>query len=157
MKMKLTFVAGTYSITHVRNAEIKQLSPLVFTMLWDIDLIFGMWVYNDKLQIKFTFMIIHSHTKNQVNISNRSEIKWWQLNIWTNFKSPTAVSWPKIIQPEEISKMICNLWLYTLIPKIKSISQINVMFYRYRTSYSYASVVDSWSHQGLVRQYCFLE
>ena len=24
-------------------------------MLWDIDLIFGMWVYNDKLQIKFTF------------------------------------------------------------------------------------------------------
>jgi len=24
-------------------------------MLWDVDLIFGMWVYNDKLQIKFTF------------------------------------------------------------------------------------------------------
>jgi hypothetical protein len=48
-------VAGTYSITHVRNAEIKQLSPLVFTMLWDIDLLVGMWVYNDKLQIKFTF------------------------------------------------------------------------------------------------------
>ena len=24
-------------------------------MLWDINLIFGMWVYNDKLQIKFTF------------------------------------------------------------------------------------------------------
>jgi hypothetical protein len=24
-------------------------------MLWDIELIFGMWVYNDKLQIKFTF------------------------------------------------------------------------------------------------------
>jgi hypothetical protein len=24
-------------------------------MLGDIDLIFGMWVYNDKLQIKFTF------------------------------------------------------------------------------------------------------
>jgi hypothetical protein len=31
------------------------LSPLVFAMLWDIDLIFGMWVYNDELQIKFTF------------------------------------------------------------------------------------------------------
>ena len=29
--------------------------PLFFGMLWDIDLIFGMWVYNDKLQIKFTF------------------------------------------------------------------------------------------------------
>ena len=24
-------------------------------MLWDIELIFGMWVYSDKLQIKFTF------------------------------------------------------------------------------------------------------
>jgi hypothetical protein len=27
-------------------------------------------------------MIIHSHTKNQVNISNHSEIKWWHPNIW---------------------------------------------------------------------------
>ena len=24
-------------------------------MIWDIDLIFGLWVYNDELQIKFTF------------------------------------------------------------------------------------------------------
>jgi hypothetical protein len=39
------------------------------------------------------------------------------------FQSPMAVSWPNIIQPEWISKLICNLWLYTLIPKIKSISQ----------------------------------
>jgi hypothetical protein len=30
------------------------------------------------------------------------------------FQSPTAVSWPKIIQPEQISKLICNLWLYAL-------------------------------------------
>jgi hypothetical protein len=26
-----------------------------FTMLWDIDLIFGMWVYSDELPIKFEF------------------------------------------------------------------------------------------------------
>jgi hypothetical protein len=31
------------------------LSPLFFAMLGDIDLIFGVWVYNDELQIKFTF------------------------------------------------------------------------------------------------------
>jgi hypothetical protein len=37
------------------NSEIKQLSPLFFAMVWDIDLTFGMWVYNDKLQIMFTF------------------------------------------------------------------------------------------------------
>ena len=48
-------MAGTYSVIHVRNSEIKQLQPLFFAMLGDIDLIFGMWVYNDKLQIKFTF------------------------------------------------------------------------------------------------------
>jgi hypothetical protein len=48
---------------------------------------------------------------------NHIEIKWWHLNIW-----PTAVSWPKIIQSERISNLICNLWLYTLISKIKSIS-----------------------------------
>jgi hypothetical protein len=46
---------GLYSVAHVRNSEIKQLRPLFFAMLWDIDLIFGIWVYNDKLQIKFTF------------------------------------------------------------------------------------------------------
>ena len=99
-------MAGTYSVTHVRNSEIKQLSPLFllcfeiltwylvcgcimisyrsslcfvpvqrflaelwpldfeiwpniylsplyFTMIWDIDLVFGMIVYNHKLQINF--------------------------------------------------------------------------------------------------------
>ena len=40
------------------------------------------------------------------------------------FQSPTAVSWPKNIQQELISKLICDLWLYTLMPKIKSISPI---------------------------------
>jgi hypothetical protein len=49
------WLAGTYSVTHVRNSEIKQLRPLYFAMLWDIDLIFDKWVYNDKLQIKCTF------------------------------------------------------------------------------------------------------
>ena len=43
------------SVTHVCNSELKQLSPLFFSMLWDMDLIFGMWVYNDKLQIKVSF------------------------------------------------------------------------------------------------------
>jgi hypothetical protein len=45
-------VAGTYSVTHVRNSEIKQLQSLFFAMLGDIDLMFGLLVYNDELQIK---------------------------------------------------------------------------------------------------------
>jgi hypothetical protein len=48
-------VVGTYSVSQFCNSEIKQLSPLYFAMLWDIDLIFGIWVYNDELQIQFTF------------------------------------------------------------------------------------------------------
>ena len=44
-----------YSVIHVCNSEIKLLRPLFFAMLLVIDLIFGMCVYNDKLQIKFTF------------------------------------------------------------------------------------------------------
>ena len=41
----------TYSVNHVRNFEIKQLSPLCFAMPRDI------WylVYNEKLQFRFTF------------------------------------------------------------------------------------------------------
>ena len=31
------------------------MSPLFFAMFGDIDVIFGIWMYNDELQIKFTF------------------------------------------------------------------------------------------------------
>jgi hypothetical protein len=41
------------SVTHFRNSEIKQLSPFFFVMLWDIDLIFGMWVYTDQVYVLF--------------------------------------------------------------------------------------------------------
>jgi hypothetical protein len=30
------------------------LAKMYFTMLWDIDLIFVIWIYNDELQIKFS-------------------------------------------------------------------------------------------------------
>jgi hypothetical protein len=46
---------------------------------------------------------MHSHTKNQVNISNHSEKKVVTTKYLPKFQSPTAVSWPKIIQPEQIS------------------------------------------------------
>jgi len=38
------------------------------------------------------------------------------------FQTPTAASWPKIMQPECISKLICNLWLCTLMPT----NQVNI-------------------------------
>jgi hypothetical protein len=50
-------------------------------------------------------MNIHSHTKNQVNISNHSEKKGMTTKYLAKIQSPTAVSWPKIIQPERISKL----------------------------------------------------
>jgi hypothetical protein len=51
-------------------------------MLRDIDLIFGIWNYNDVLQI------------------NHCEKKVVTTIYLAKFQSPTAVSWPKIIQPE---------------------------------------------------------
>ena len=48
------FVANLQSLGFEIWTNI-QLSPLPFTMLWDIDLIFDIWNYNDELQIKFSF------------------------------------------------------------------------------------------------------
>jgi hypothetical protein len=45
-------VGPAFAAFHVSHNFFKI---IFFTMLWYIDLIFGMWVYNDKLQIKFTF------------------------------------------------------------------------------------------------------
>ena len=54
-------------------------------------------------------MIIHSHTKNQVNISKHSE----QKVVTTKY---LAITRPKIIGPERNVNLICNLLLYTHIP-----------------------------------------
>jgi hypothetical protein len=79
-------------------------------MHWYIDLIFGIWVYNDKLQIKYTF--------------RSGPVIFGRVMALGLCNSHLAVSWPKIIQPERISNLISNLWLDTLIQKIKSISQV---------------------------------
>ena len=39
----------------VKFGQIFSCHRFFFDMLRDIDLIFGIWVYNDELQIKFTF------------------------------------------------------------------------------------------------------
>jgi hypothetical protein len=83
--------------------------PKIIQPEWISTLICNLWLKTFIPKIKSISQII-------------LEIKWWQLNIWSNFKPQR----PKIIQPERISKLTCNLWLYTLIPKIKSISQIIV-------------------------------
>ena len=68
-------------------------------------------------------MIIHSHTKNQVNISKHSEKKVVTTKYLAKFQSPMAITQPKIIGPERNENLICNLSLYTHIPNTKSISQ----------------------------------
>jgi hypothetical protein len=68
-----------------------------------------MWVYNDKLQIKFTFRSGPMIFGRVVAVSNHSEQKMVTTKYLAKFQSPMAVSWPKIIQPERISNLICNL------------------------------------------------
>ena len=36
-------------------AKYLVVTTFFFTIIWDIDLIFGMWVYSDELPIKFEF------------------------------------------------------------------------------------------------------
>ena len=45
----------TYSRWALKFGHILICHHFYFTMIWDIDLIFGMWVYSDELPIKFEF------------------------------------------------------------------------------------------------------
>jgi hypothetical protein len=94
--------------SHTKNqVNISNHSEL----LRDIGLIFGIWVYNDELQIKFTFcsgsMIVGPWT-----------LKFGQIFSCHHFITTRS----KIIGPELNVNLICNSSLYTHIPKIKSIS-----------------------------------
>jgi hypothetical protein len=75
-----------------------------------------------KFKLDRYLITIHSHTKNQVNISNYNEKKV-ATKYLAKFQSPRAITRPKIIGPEQNVNLICNSSLYTHIPKIKSISQ----------------------------------
>jgi hypothetical protein len=48
----------TYSRWALKFGQIFSCHHFFFTMIWDIDLIFGMWVYSDELPIKFVPSII---------------------------------------------------------------------------------------------------
>jgi hypothetical protein len=80
-----------------------------------IDLIFGIWVYNDELQIKFTF-------RSGPMLFGRVNYGLWTLKFGQKLQSPKAITRPKIIGPEQNVNLICNSSLYTHMPKIKSIS-----------------------------------
>jgi hypothetical protein len=45
----------SYGLWTLKFGQIFSCHHFFFAMLGDIDLIFGIWVYNDELQIKFTF------------------------------------------------------------------------------------------------------
>jgi hypothetical protein len=58
LQIKFTFRSGPMIFGRVMALglwNLAKLSPLYFTMIWDIDLIFGMWVHSDELPIKFEF------------------------------------------------------------------------------------------------------
>ena len=60
LQIKFTFrfgpmIFGWVMALGLWNLAKYLIAPLFFAMLGDIDLIFGMWVYIDELQIKFTF------------------------------------------------------------------------------------------------------
>ena len=46
---------STYSHSALKFGQIFSCHHFFFTMIWDIDLVFRMWVYSDELLIKFEF------------------------------------------------------------------------------------------------------
>ena len=80
-----------------------------------------MWI-RSPIPIKH-YLLIDIEFFSELKVScGLSEKKVVTTKYLAKFQSPMAVSWPKIIRLERILKLICNLWLYILIPKIKSIS-----------------------------------
>jgi hypothetical protein len=67
-------------------------------------------------------MIMHSHTKNQVNISNHSN-KVVTTKYLAKFQSPRAITWPKIIGPERNVNLICNFSLKKSLNIPKGLSE----------------------------------
>jgi hypothetical protein len=132
-----------YPCPSFHNSEIKQLSPLFFAMLWDIDLIFGMWVYNYKLQIKYTFRSGPMIFGRVMALGLRNLVKY--LVVTTFFRYVGDID------------LIFDIWVYNDELQIKFLNSFRLndfwptYSHWYRTSYSYTSVVDSWSYQDLFR------
>jgi hypothetical protein len=77
-------------------------------------------------------------------------------SLWNSFRLndfwPTCRRWAL-----KFGQIFCCRHFISLLNQKKIQWLLKIMFNRYRTSYSYANVVDSWSYQDLFRQYCFLE
>jgi len=62
LQIKFTFRSGPMIFGRVMTLGLwnlaKYLVVTTFTMIWDIDLIFGMLVYNDELQINFEIHLL---------------------------------------------------------------------------------------------------
>ena len=67
--------------------------------------------------------LLYTHIPNIKSISSSIAKKVVTNKYLAKFQSPRAITRSKIIGPERNVNLICNLSLYTHIPKIKSISQ----------------------------------
>ena len=94
-RSSLHFLPGQWFLAELWLLDFEiwpkiQLSPVCFALLGDIDLIFGIWVYSDELQIKFTFcsgsMIFGSWILNFCQIFSCHHFVhyacWYWLNFW---------------------------------------------------------------------------
>jgi hypothetical protein len=61
-------VAGTYRVTQFRNSEIKQLSPLYFTMLWDHGG-YPLRIFFDQICVPYCFSLAKRICVAQMDVS----------------------------------------------------------------------------------------
>jgi hypothetical protein len=137
-QIKFTFRSDPMIVGRVMALGLWNLAKYLvvttfFAMLWDIDLIFGMWVYSDKLQIEFTFrsgpMIFGRVMALRLwNLAKYLVKKVVTTKYLAKFQSPRAITRPNIIGSERNVNLICNSLLYTHIQK----NQVNISFSHFK-------------------------
>jgi hypothetical protein len=128
-------------------------------MLWDIDLIFGMWVYKDKLQINFTFrsapmifgrvlaLELWNLAKYLVVTNTRKNVEFvilhqaWKEELWIRIVWSHGVD-KRMDSDPYVSALVCrwqNIYLFI---------HIVIICHKYQRSYILSSTYQSW-HIGI--------
>ena len=114
LQINCTFCSGPMIFGRVMAFRFWNLAKYLvvitfFAMLGDIDLTFGIWVYNDELQIQFAFCSGPTYSRWALQFGS---LRILRLAIWPNF-SLRAITRPQIIGPERNVNLICISSLYT--------------------------------------------
>jgi hypothetical protein len=109
-------VAGTYTVTHVRNSEIKQLSPLIFAKEPVIWFWFSIWLLKFKQNGGVTHYFESEPTKDHLpQIFEQKTLMWFFSHYMSNlYKLVEKLSFDKIQTKIFVFHDPCLIFLISL-------------------------------------------